>query len=386
MQPKTLSASAASMFETCEARYKASYIDRASDIQNDAANLGSCCHEVLELWVKTEQYLQEWPDIMVEEKALKTVYDMVYPEYFPDRAQYADGWGMLRGWLQRIDWEGKAVLSTEEKKSFEIPTSRGPLTLNYIIDRLDQNYDGSIEVVDYKSVRQPITYDQLKNLIQTRVYATATMIEFKDQVTEAGVWVTYDLLRYGTVSAHFTREDCVVTYKYLKNLAERIYASDGTRETLNPECRFCVRKQSCETLRSNVDSGGVLSIGTLEEASDRLAILSYQKNGLEQAISELQDAILTMAENEGVHEWETGTTAVKITAKGRRNVDSGRAAQILGPDIMARYGKVGVGDVEAILETEELTDNQRSQLKQLMKKKFGAPYVTVKPKSPFSEE
>lgn len=384
MEPKTLSASAASMFETCEARYKASYTDRASDIQNNAANLGSACHEALELWVNTGQYKAPWPDIMAREKAMNVIWNSVYYDYFSTPEFFEDGWEMLRHWLQREDWEGRAVISTEQKNSFMIPTSRGDLQFNYIIDRMDQLYDGSIDVVDYKSVRRPITHEQMSVMIQPRAYAVAAMIEYPEAPE---IWVTYDLLRYNTVSVKFTRDDCVKTWKYLRALAERIYSSDGSQETLNPECRFCVRKQSCETLKSNVNAGGVMSLGTLEDVSDQLAVLTYQKSGIDQAITELQEQGLIMAEAEGVHAWETETTVAKITASGRRSLDNNRAAQILGPDIMSRYGKIGVGDLDTILKEEtNLTDSQKSQLKQLVKKKFGTPRIDVKPKSPFEEE
>ena len=385
MFPQSLSASATSVFEGCEARYKAEYIDRGSDISGNAASLGSACHETLELWVNTGQYLKDWPDVIVREKALKAVWDIVYPSYFQDREFYADGWSMLRKWIQRENWDGREVISTEEKRSFIIPTSRGDLTFNYIIDRLDRLDDGTIEVVDYKSVRQPIQPERMQTMIQPRAYALAMMIQFKDENLR-GVWVTYDLLRYDTSSVYFTREDCVDTWKYLKALAERIYESDGTQETLNPECRFCVRKHTCEALQSNIAAGGIFSHGTREEISNQIGKLTFQKGGIDQAISELQEQLVLLAEQENVLEWTTQEVEVKITASGRRAVDNGRASQILGPEIMSRYGKIGVGDLDTILKEEELTDTQRSMLKQLVKKKYGAPYAKVTPRSPFTED
>ena len=245
MQPKTLSASAASMFETCEARYKASYIDRTPDIANDAGLLGSAVHQALQIWVEDGYYARPWEDIILKEKAMQVLWEMVYVDDFADRTYFSEGWGMLRKWLQQTSWDGRVVISTEQKKSFGIPTSCGPLKFNYIIDRMDMiEEDGSIDVVDYKSVRQPIPHDRMMNMIQPRAYAVAAMIEYPNA---GSIWVTYDLLRYTPVSVKFDRDHCVETWKYLRKLAERIYESDGTEETLNPECRFCVRKHSCET-------------------------------------------------------------------------------------------------------------------------------------------
>lgn len=385
MEPKTLSASAASVFETCEARYKASYIDRTPEIAGNAGSLGSCVHECLELWVNTGQHLVEWPDIIAREKAMLVVYNMTYYDYFSDTTFFADGWSMLRKWLQQMDWSGREVISTEEKKSFDIPTSRGPLQFNYIVDRLDMLDDGSIDVVDYKSVRQPIQADRMKHLIQPRSYALAAMIEYGG---EKGIWVTYDLLRYSPVSVKFDRDDCVATWNYLKKLAERIYASDGSQETLNPECRFCPRKQVCETLKRNVDNGGVLSIGTIEEVTDQLALLQAARAGLDAAIDEIMEIGLKMAEDGDLYEWETEVNIGKVTAKGRRNVDSERAAKVLGGELMMKYGSINVGTLETIIKDEpSLSDSDRSVLKQMLAKKvYGTPYIEVMPKTPFSEE
>lgn len=383
MEPKTLSASAASVFELCEARYKANYIDRAAEISNKAGLLGSAVHEALEIWVKGGHHTADWPDIIKREQAMQVVWESVYVDYFPDREHFAEGWGMLRKWLQEQDWTDRTVISTEVKKYFDIPTSRGALRFNYIIDRMDQLADGAIDVVDYKSVRVPITVDRMKHLIQVRCYGVAAMIEYPDAPE---IWVTYDLLRYNKVSVRLTRDDCVTTWKYLRKLAERIYESDGTKETLNPECRFCVRKHECETLKRNADNGGVLSIGTLEELTDRLYHLMNVKAGLDAAISELQDHGMKLVEDAGLFEWETDSVSAKIKATGRREVDAELAARVVGPEIMARYGKLGVGSVEEILETEDLTDAQRSQLKQLMRKKWSSPRIDLKPKSPIDEE
>lgn len=383
MEPKTLSASAASMFETCEARYKASYIDRAGDIAGKAGLLGNAVHEVLEVWVKDGHHVADWPSIEHQETAIRILWDALYYEYFADTEFYADGWTMIRKWLKEQDWSDRTVISTEQKKSFDIPTSKGALRFNYIMDRLDMLEDGSIDVVDYKTVRQPITHDRMSHMIQPRAYAVAAMIEYPDA---PAIWVTYDLLRYGKVSVKFDRDECVRTWKYLKQLAERIYASDGTTETLNPECRFCVRKHTCETLQSNVNAGGVLSFSDLNQVTNQLAILQNARNGLDAAIGELQELGLKYAEADEMFEWETETSVAKIKASSRRDVDSERAAKIVGPEVMARYGKIGVGSIEEILKNEDLSDSQRSQLKQVIFKKWSSPRIDIKPKTPFEDD
>lgn len=381
MVPGSLSASAALKFELCAAGYRADYIDRVPQLGGTAGLLGNALHEALQFWVESGQYLKFKDEpLPVRQKAMAVVWEMSYWNYFHDKSKYALGWEMLLKFVQREDWDNRTVLETEVKKSFLLPTSKGDLPVNYILDRKDRTPQGEIEVVDYKSVARPIQPEEMKGRIQPRLYALAMFIEHKDENPER-VWVTYDLLRYDRVTVCFTRAESIETWNYLKALAERIYLSDGTLETLNPECRFCSRATVCETLRRHEQYSGPVGVPSLEEATDRLAMLENARGGLDAAIEQMSAMALEFAEQENVFEWDTNLVEAKVTAKGRREVNSERIAQIVGPEVMGRYGKLNVGIVERILEEEQLTDSQKSQIKQLITKTFGKAYVQVKPKS-----
>lgn len=389
MDPKTLSASAALLFQSCEARYKAEYIDRTPDLPGSAGSLGSAVHAALEFWIKTSQHTQPWPDIIAKEKAMLVVWNSVYYDYFEDDSRFAEGWQMLMAWAHRTHFdEDRTVLELEIKRNFQLPTSRGNLQVNYIFDRKDRvthNGEVEIEVVDYKTVARPITADRMKEMIQPRLYALAAAIEHKAEAPKR-IWVTYDLLRYSPVSVSFTRDENLITWKFLQGLAERIFASDGSKETLNNECNFCVRKNECKTLNNHVAGGGVLGLSTLEQVVDRLADVSFAAKALRKLEEELQDLGMTLAEQAGEIEFETENNTAKITASSRRTADSTLVAKVVGDEMMARYGSVGIKQVETMLKEEPLTDNQKSQLRQLIKKNYGTPRIEVKAKSPFEEE
>lgn len=386
MDIKTLSASAAQQYEACPAGFKANYIDRTPNQEGYAGQLGSACHEALEIWVNTGQHEVKWPTIMDKEKAMNVIWNSVYWDYFSDEEAFATGWGMLAKWVQNMEWWGREVISTEEKDFFELKTSRGPLKVNFIMDRLDLRDNGDYEVVDYKTVIAPISSERMKVMIQPRLYATAARIKYNVPADKL-VWVTYDLLRYSRVSVSFTRDECAATYRYLLALAERMYADDGSLERLNPECQYCVRKLVCETLKRHSDGGGVLGITSMAEATDRRAQVEFAKKANEAALRELDEILMTMARNEEIYEWESDTNVGGITAKGQRQVDSERVSHLLGPELMHKYGKVGVGTVEEILKKEELSDEVKSQLRQMIKDKvYGNPYIYTKPKTPFQGE
>lgn len=378
MIPKSLSASAALVFEGCEARYKAEYIDKTPDLSGKAGLLGSACHSALEFWVTTNQHIKPWPTVGDRRKAMQVVWESIYSDYFSDRKHYDEGLSLLTKWVDRTDWHDREVISCEVKETFDLPTSIGKIPFTYIWDRCDRLSDGSIEIVDYKTVIQPVSPDELKERIQPRAYALAAAIKFPEATS---IWVTYDLLRYDSVSAKFTREDNKVTWNYLKRLAEKILDSDGEWYTVNPECRWCVRKSSCPAIHKHAVGGGILGIAdTLENTVDRRAQMKYAADALYASINQLDEQILSMAEEAEVYEVNTDHTKMKLGASARRTVESERALRVLPEEVKIKYAKIGVGDLEKILKEEELTDNQRSQLKQAISKQYGAIKVNTKPR------
>jgi len=385
MIPKSLSASAAAVFEGCEARFHAEYIERTPDLSNSAALLGTVDHAALEAWVNEGHYLAGY-DEQTATKVMADIYEQHYWKYFSDRDRYAEGYQMAERWRQRHrDWTGRTVLMTETKASFDLKTSIGVIPFNYIFDRLDkvtradEGYD--IEVVDYKTVGTPVQPEQMKARIQPRAYGLAAMILYPEA---RQVWVTYDLLRYDEVGIRLTREDNIETWNYLRHLAERIIASTGERETLNPDCSFCVRKAVCEKLKAHMRGGGVLGMmDDPEVIADERAKLDYARGAINQLMDAYDEALLRhMEENELANGFQTNSTKVTITAQKRRDADSERVAKVVGPEIMAEYGKIGITAVDDMLKDDRLTQEQKSSLRQLIRTKYGNPRIKTAPISP----
>jgi RecB family exonuclease len=379
MIPKTISASAAHVFDLCPARYKAEWVDRIPDLSTSAADLGTVCHAALDVYVSKEYY--KHPDVAVLKNLFVEAYDLV----FSDRGRLREGWDMLQNWFERTDLnDGRKILSTEQKSTFSLPTSAGPIPFTYIFDRCDQRPDGSIEVIDYKSVSQPIQPEDLKKRIQPRVYGLAASIAYKHLAPPA-VWVTYDLLRYDTVGAKFTREDNIETWRWLLGLAERILADDGLTEKLNPECRWCVRKAVCKTLIKHATGGGALSIDTLDDAADARASLDYARSAIVAQISDLDEFILVEMEERDDTEYKTSKTRLNIRVSGRREIDSERANKVLPPELVAKYCKLPISAIDEILKNGTLDTETKAALKSMIRKKPTKPSVVTSPVTSLDE-
>lgn len=389
MIPKSLSASALACFEGCPSRYEAEYFLRAPSIAGEAAGLGSACHGALEDFV-VGNYHEAGNNL----DDLLGFYEKHYTDIFGgDRTErYVEGIEMLTRWHERQDWVDRIVLTAEVKESFAIKTSAGEIPFNYIWDRCDllegpwQAEGGEvIEITDYKSWMRPISAADLANKVQARFYGLAAQIKFP-QATK--IWVTFDQLRYDAVGVVFTREQNIATWKYLKRKAEEIIACpDPAPETLNPECSFCIRKVSCDAVASNAAVGGLHSIVDATQAANRRYLLESQKRAIDRAIADLDTIIFDEFEREELTEdLDAGDVIVGLTATRKRNIDASRAATIVGPEMVARHGKLTISVVDGWLKGDELSDQQKDALRGMIEVSVSDPRVVVKPKNPIDEE
>lgn len=372
MIPKRLSASSIKVFETCSARWRAEYMHKAPDSDNEAALLGTICHEALEVFVNAKRFdAGSWV-------FLENAYHVAYWKHLDHGVRYDEGLAMCKRWWERtyehLASSANHILANEDWKQFLVPTSAGDLPFVYIIDRLDRDVDtGVVTVIDYKTVARPVSPEQLHGMIQARLYAMATQMEFPD---EPGIWVEFDLLRWEPVGTYFTRDESRDTYRWLVNKAEEIIADDGVTERINPECRFCVRRHACSALDVHIEVGGIQGI-PLEAAAAQLPELQERHKALGVLVGDLEKIIVDELEGEGVLSMDAGGVEVSLTARKSRKLDQNRASKIIGHDLMAEYGKLNISDVDALLKGDLLADDEKSQLRQAIRVQFGAPKPVV---------
>jgi hypothetical protein len=388
MIPKTLSATALQVAELCPARYKAEHIDRAARMDSGtAATLGSTVHSALELFVK-HVFIEhkEQPSLKLLTDLFRMQYMSIFGTADTDTEDFTDGMEMLMRWYERtIPYLSEVeILSCEVKKNFPIPTSIGEIPFNYIYDRFDKIGEDEYKVVDYKTNRLGVRPDELRKRIQVRAYGLAAQIAYPDAKR---IWVELDMLRHdGPVGIALKREDNIATWKFLKESAQRIIDTPDEKapEKLNPECRFCMRKQVCKAVKSNILAGGIHSLGGAADMVDVRAELEYQKAAVEAAIKEIDTVIIAEAKETDVLAWESADNVLEIGASSRRSADAERVEMVIGPDLFRKYGSssITISTIDKLLKGDELTKEQKSQLKGLVYNKRGEARVSVKPRNP----
>ncbi len=380
MDPTHLSASAIKTYESCPARFYAENVVRARQASGVAADLGTAAHEALEKWT-TNDLMEFGPD------GLSKLLDRFATESailsLPDE-QIQQGRKMLKGTYERLEENPPyEILSVEVKEDIEIPiTKNKKIKFTYIYDRCDRMEDGSIDVVDFKSWFQALDPATAKTLVQVRMYALTAAIKYKDQNPPA-IWVTLDQLRYGTVSVKFTRDDIREIYAYFKDVVQRIWADDGTREQVNPECRYCIRKDSCESLQKviQVNPDGVLATDDFDIIGEQMAETYEAIKALGMQLETYEDWLDGYLEEHRIPEAATSSgIVVKYSPTSRRSIDSERVAKAVGPELSQQYGKFSMGDVDTLLKSDDIDENVKDELKGLIKTNISTRVTARYPK------
>lgn len=384
MIPKSISASSLLVSEACMRRWRDENLYKTPQVASAPADVGSSCHYALEHFVN-DVYLEKkygWDNVA----QLNSYYQLGYVEVFGstnfDTPEFADGAQMVARWYDRFkNGLPNTVLSVEKKETFPVKTSIGEIPFTYIYDRLDQIDEDTIEVVDYKTYRAPLKPEDLKRKIQPRAYALAAQIKFPKATR---IWVTFDMLRYDTISAVFTRDENAATYRYIKRAAERIIATDeeDVEERLNDECKWCIVKTSCETL-AKANAVGTIHGMSLEEIAQRRMEIADQILALKYADDALDAALVKEAEQRNEIEFNVGDYEVNITSRATRKPNSNAITRIIGPELTAKYGNMTMTNIDKMLKSGELTPDQERQVKGYVSTSWSSPSAKVKKKSEF---
>lgn len=383
MEPKSLSASAAHVFELCPARYGAESFARTPNSNNSAADLGTAVHDALEKWCLTNKM----QDPEAELKELVLYFDAAYDNLFgADASRKEEGRDLCEKWYVRSHPIEHEILSAEIKESFPIKVKHPEtgeqfvLPFNYIWDRCDRLPDGEIDVVDYKTISMYLNAEQMREKLQVRCYGLAAQVKYPNAPR---IWVTYDMLRHGDpLGVSFTKEENIETYRYLQGLLVRILAADANHleEKVNDECRWCIRKQVCSALRKHANVGGVHAITDPAVAAERRMKMSQVQGALKVAIEELDGMLMKHMKQEDLLEEEFGSTKVIVSAQGKRDVDTEQVKRAVPDEVWETYAasKLTMGNLDKMMKDERLTDEQRQAVKRLITKKFGAPRIVTK--------
>lgn len=354
--PKTMSASSLKVALDCMARWREEYLNYARQPSGEAADLGTAVHLACEMYVQRAIMDKAKPsELKFLLDCYTTAYLKVLQSFDFESTLFQEGERMMRIWHERTNFDGVTVLSTESKEFFELPyidpadSIKKKLRFNYIMDRLDQTGPGEYRVVDYKSWRKVIGPDEVKGNLQCRIYALAVQIMFPEAKK---ISVVIDQFRDEAVGAVFTRADNAVTFRALKVVIQRIVDTPETqmRETLNDECRWCIRSTKCKSLRSHDEAGGMLDMSL-----DELIKLRYEMwtsaNTLGGTVEKIDEQIKAQLDDLDMRTIDTLSgeyRATTIAGRGRTIINEDGVPRVLGPDLALEVATYTKGRLEKL--------------------------------------
>jgi hypothetical protein len=378
MIPPSVSATSLLVSEACMERWKAENFYRTPQMSSKPADVGTTCHFALETFVKAAciDKIIEWDNVAFLNDMYRVGYVQTFGSADYDTPEFKDGAELIAAWYDRNKLGlSNTVISCEVKSHFPIKSKAGEIPFTYIWDRFDQIDETTFEVIDYKSLRAYVTAEQLKQKIQPRAYALAAQIEHPEAQR---IWVTFDMLRHGgPVGAVFTRDENAATYRYLQRAVNRIIDTDEdkTEERLNEECKWCIRKSTCETLLKSIAFGGIAGLSTDQLVRRRFDVANAV-TALKYAQEELDTALFKEAESNDLVEWETDEFKVTFTARKMRKPNSHGIAAIVGPELCTKYGNFSMSNIDKMLKSNDLTPAQKAAVE----KEIVATYSSPTPK------
>lgn len=305
-----------------------------------AAYLGTNLHNALERWRTPDESGK------VAKPKLATLmqfYDEECSKNQMPHEFYDDGKRMLQRWFNRRGKDPVRVLGVEMAfGSHRAPyrTANGTPIFG-MIDLVIEHKDGTIELVDYKSQRAPISQDEADSNVQAGMY----LVVAREWWPDRPLIFTFDLLRYGTVSTTWSDDKIENFSSWIHTQYEYISSLESGVASLSSSCQYCAFQSLCprvEELKNEDLWSTVLSatwdddnemISQLQRIKYAQGILNKQRDKIEGEIKSrlagiAPDDALIITEDWRVH-WDSQERTEYIPSEVQRHVKPSVFAQLV---------------------------------------------------------
>ncbi|MCX7940279.1 MAG: PD-(D/E)XK nuclease family protein [Endomicrobia bacterium] len=219
-----LSYSKMSMYIQCPRRYRLCYIDRLGVKPQGFFSIGSTIHNTLELFYKIKPKKRKEPSI----DELFRLYDQCwisagYSSKQEEQEYYQNGKKWLTSYYEKfVKEQYLPAYMTEEY--FELPIGKGNHVMIGYIDRVQNNPDGTFEILDYKTDPKVRTQEEVDKDLQLTIYYWAMRNKGIDIKRLGLIFIRFGEIIYTTRS----QKDIDLLDDYVKNIGDKMWA-DGEK-------------------------------------------------------------------------------------------------------------------------------------------------------------
>ncbi|MBI1863430.1 ATP-dependent helicase [Candidatus Microgenomates bacterium] len=241
-RPMYVSYSQMDTFERCALQYKYQYILKIPAPANGAASYGSSVHNALQIFYQMYKVDRTigLPELL--EQFNRAWIPLGYASQSHEKRMKKVGEEMLTAFFNEYHTPNITVIDLE--KLFRLKIS-DKVFVSGKIDRVDQNPDGSIEIIDYKTGKKP-DEKELKDSIQLATYLMAAAEKSLYNKAAADVTLTFYYLQDNSkISMKKTQEDIIKTKERIMATTAKM-ANSSYPPTVGPQCGFCPFKMICE--------------------------------------------------------------------------------------------------------------------------------------------
>lgn len=229
-------------YERCPLRYKYQFILKVPAPPAASASFGSSMHNALQIFYQMYKVDQSIGLEELLEQFKHSWIPLGFASQAHERRMKKEGETMLTKFFTEYHTSNIKVLDLEKLFRLKITDN---ITISGKIDRVDQNDDGSIEIIDYKTGKQP-SAKELKDNAQLATYLMAAGDTNLYDKSPADVTLTFYYLQDNAkISMKKTQEDIIKTKEKIIKATDKIMEGDF-KANVGPHCSFCPFKMLCE--------------------------------------------------------------------------------------------------------------------------------------------
>ena len=379
---KRLSASMMKTWLQCKRKFHRHYIDNVPEPANVSFSLGNSCHSALEAanlsLIKNPRQLTD-DEI---EQFVQVFRDELAKVYVDDMSIFDAGEEMVRSELASINPKEKII---QAEKQFDLITPEG-VRLYGFIDKVVEVDKSTIEILDYKTSVNPMSYDEALHDVQMSMYELVAAILYPQYKKRL---VSLQYLRSGkklttmrTPIAQFNFRKQLLSVdtaikEYVANVGNGSECPDGTTNTL---CNWCSFRTNCPAFisqLSNVDS----EFPTLEGMTDNKFIEEYNRvKIISKALDDYKGTLKLWA----LHRIESDPEVpiaddelqVNTLSKTRKSYDPKVIARYVDPEVLIKLVSINNSKLKSFLKS--LDDSTAAKIEQSAEVKFNSPEIRFK--------
>lgn len=271
-----LSASMMKTWLLCKRKFHQTYIDGVKQPAQSHFTLGTAVHYALEMANMSLMSNQRQLNPIEISAYVRLFINLATKEYVPDAALFEEGSEMLKHELQGPHIEQEKIIGIEDE--FDIVTPEGVRIYGFM-DKLVEVDSSTIKIVDYKTSRTAMSYEDAKTDYQLSMYDLAVSLkypQYENRILELKYLRSQESVRIKRTDEERYRFRQILsgTDAAIKEYVAQV--TEAPVGNINEYCNWCAFKNSCPAYVDRVNTF-LPSSPTTHDLTDETFVDTWEK-------------------------------------------------------------------------------------------------------------